>query len=160
MIGYRKFLELKKRGLSNNAIAGVPTDLTNEQIADVILSTARFSADEGSLQPGCEIILNEQRKGRKRNDLWVEYVARAAARGKKAYKITRFNEIATKLQIGSDVPYSVGHEPGVEGQVDWCGDKGFFIDPRLENEGILGKLLFNQGGKAFEEFQDSREKPA
>lgn len=155
MIDYKKLLELKKLGVSNNSIAKklgckwdtvtrvisrcntvwgdweeVPSDLTSEQILDRIYSDTRFHMDEEYLQPDSEMVLDQQRKGKRRNDLWVAYAAEAAKRGKKAYKITRFNEIVTEFQTSNDISFSVDHEPGVEGQVDWAGDKGMIIDPR------------------------------
>lgn len=154
MIDYKKLLELKKRNLSYNAIAqtlgckwdtvhrvisrcegywgsveNVPENLTNEQISDTIL-LKHFSPDEDYLQPDCELILEKQRKGKQRNQLWLEYTAEAAKKGMKAYKISQFNYIVTEFKTSKEISFSVNHEPGVEGQVDWCGDKGFFIDPR------------------------------
>jgi len=87
MLDYKSIVRLKKLGLNNAAIAnslgckwdsvqmivsrcenvwgsvdGVPDDLTNEEIADVLFSS-RKSVDLDYLQPDCEKILEKQRKG-------------------------------------------------------------------------------------------------
>ena len=154
MIDYKKLLELKKRGLSGHAIAktlgckwdtvqrivsrcenywgdleSVPDSLSNADIADAIF-VKRFKADEDYLQPDCELILEKQRHGKLRNELWIEYSAEAVRRGKKAYKISQFNSIVSAFRTSNDIAFSITHEPGVEAQVDWCGDTGSFTDPR------------------------------
>ena len=152
MVDYKKLLELKKRGLSGNSIArtlgckwdtvqrvitrcenywgdldSIPEGISNADIADAIFIN-RFKTDEDYLQPDCEIILEKQRKGKSRNELWIEYTAEAARKGRKAYKISQFNSIVSAFRTSNDIAFSVAHEPGVEGQVDWCGDRGHFID--------------------------------
>ena len=55
-------------------------NLSNEEIADILFST-RKSVDLDYLQPDSEKILEKQRQGYQRNELWAEYCAEAAARG-------------------------------------------------------------------------------
>ena len=106
MLDYKSIVRLKRLGLNNAAIAnslgckwdsvqrivsrcenvwgsvdGVPDDLTNEEIADVLFSS-RKSVDLNYLQPDCEKILEKQRKGYLRNELWTEYCAEAATRSR------------------------------------------------------------------------------
>jgi len=152
MLDYKSIVKLKKLGLNNAAIAnslgckwdsvqrivsrcenvwgsvgGVPEDLSNEEIADILFSS-RKSVDLDYLQPDCETILEKQRKGYLRNELWTEYCAKAAALGKKAYKLSRFNEIVSDYRSKHDISFTMKHVPGLEGQADWTGDHGHFID--------------------------------
>ena len=80
------------------------------------------------LQPDCEMILEQQRKGYFRNELWTEYCSEASNRGKKAYKLSRFNEIISDYRSKHDISFTMHHVPGLEGQADWTGDKGHFLD--------------------------------
>ncbi len=143
MIDYKKLLELKKRGLSGHAIAktlgckwdtvqrivsrcenywgdleSVPESLSNADIADAIF-VKRFKADEDYLQPDCELILEKQRHGKLRNELWIEYSAEAVRRGKKAYKISQFNSIVSAFRTSNDISFSVTHDP--EWKHRWTG---------------------------------------
>ncbi len=152
MLDYKSIVRLKKLGLSNAAIAnslgckwdsvqrivsrcenvwgsvnGVPDDLRNEEIADILFS-ARKSVDLDYLQPDCEQILEKQRKGYLRNELWTEYCAEAAALGKKAYKLSRFNEIVSDYRIKHEISFTMNYVPGLEAQADWAGDRGHFFD--------------------------------
>lgn len=152
MVDYRKILQLREQGASVNAIAHllgckwktvdrvlsrcesvwgdiaeVPKNLSNEQIADNIF-TNRYSVDQSFLQPDCEKILNRQRQGKSRNELWVEYVRQAKACGKNAYKITRFNELVSEYARSNQLSLPLNHQPGIEGQVDWVGEKAHIID--------------------------------
>jgi len=152
MLDYKSIVRLKKLGLNNSAIAssvkckwdsvqrviarcesvwgsvdGVPEDLSNEEIADILFST-RKSVDLDYLQPDSERILEKQRQGYQRNELWAEYCAEAAAQGKKAYKLSRFNEIVSEYRSKNDISFTVGHVPGLEAQADWTGDHGHFVD--------------------------------
>ena len=152
MLDYKSIVRLKRLGLTNAAIAnslgckwdsvqrivsrcenvwgsvsGVPDDLTNEEIADILFSS-RKSVDLDYLQPDCEKILEKQRKGYLRNELWTEYCAEAGAKRKKAYKLSRFNEIVSDYRSRHDISFTMNHVPGLEGQADWTGDKGHFLD--------------------------------
>ena len=152
MLDYKSIVRLKRLGLNNAAIAnslgckwdsvqrivsrcenvwgsvdGVPDDLTNEEIADVLFSS-RKSVDLNYLQPDCEKILEKQRKGNLRNELWTEYCAEAGTKGKKAYKLSRFNEIVSDYRSKHDISFTMNHVPGLEAQADWAGDKGHFLD--------------------------------
>jgi transposase len=152
MLDYKSIVRLKRLGLNNAAIAnslgckwdsvqrivsrcenvwgsvdGVPDDLTNEEIADVLFSS-RKSVDLNYLQPDCEKILEKQRKGYLRNELWAEYCAEAGTKGKKAYKLSRFNEIVSDYRSKHDISFTMNHVPGLEAQADWAGDKGHFLD--------------------------------
>ena len=152
MLDYRKMLQLNKQGASANAIAkllgckwdtvkrvlsrcenewgsinGVPEDLSNEQIADQIFIN-RFKRDEGYLLPDAEKVLERQAKGDSRNELWLEYIGRAKSLGLKSYKISRFNELVSEYASKNDLSHLLIHNPGLEGQVDWVGDKVYIID--------------------------------
>ncbi len=152
MLDYKSIVRLKKLGLNNAAIAnslsckwdsvqrivsrcenvwgsihGVPEDLSNEEIADILFSS-RKSVDLAYLQPDSEKILEKQRKGYLRNELWAEYCSEAASRGKKAYKLSRFNEIVSDYRSKHDISFTMNHVPGLEAQADWTGDKGHFLD--------------------------------
>ena len=152
MLDYKSIVRLKKRGLNNSAVAnalsckwdsvqrivsrcenvwgsleGVPENLSNEEIADILFSS-RKTVDLDYLQPDSERILEKQRKGYLRNELWAEYCAEAASRGMKSYKLSRFNEIVSTYRVQNDISFTVNHIPGLEAQVDWAGDKGHFID--------------------------------
>ena len=152
MLDYKTIIRLKKLGLNNLAIAngakckwdsvqrvvsrcesvwgsveGVPEGLSNEEISDLLYST-RKSVDLSYLQPDCEKILERQRQGYQRNELWAEYCADAAAKGKNAYKLSRFNEIVSEYRSKNDISFTMKHVPGLEAQVDWSGDHGHFID--------------------------------
>lgn len=152
MLDYKSIVRLKKLGLNNAAIAnslgckwdsvqrivsrcenvwgsvqGVPEDLSNDEIADVLFSS-RKSVDLNYLQPDCEKILELQRKGFSRNELWTKYCAKAAVAGKKAYKLSRFNEIVSDYRSKHDISFTMNHVPGLEAQADWAGDHGHFID--------------------------------
>lgn len=152
MLDYKSIIRQKNLGLNNAAIAnnlgckwdsvqrivsrcesvwgsvkGVPDDLTNEDIADILFSS-RKSVDLDYLQPDCEKILEKQRNGYLRNELWTAYCAEASAQGKKAYKLSRFNEIVSDYRSKHDISFTMNHAPGLEGQADWAGDKGHFID--------------------------------
>ncbi|MGE4585440.1 MAG: IS21 family transposase [Sphaerochaeta sp.] len=147
MIDYLKMLHLRKQGASVNAIAhamtckwdtvervfsrcervwgniaDIPENLSNEHIAEQIF-IARYKTDEAYLQPDAEMIIERQRRGELRNNLWLEYVGKAEAQGKKAYKITRFNEIVSTHATKNDMSMRIGRQPGIEGQADWVGDK-------------------------------------
>ena len=123
MLDYKSIVRLKRLGLNNSAIAskihckwdsvqrivarcesvwgsvdGVPENLSNEEIADILFSS-RKSVDLDYLQPDSEKILEKQRQGHQRNELWAEYCAEAAALGKKAYKLSRFNEIVSEYDL-------------------------------------------------------------
>ena len=105
MLDCKSIIRLKKLGLHNAAVAnalgckwdsvqrivtrcenvwrdlsGVPDDLSNEEIADILFSS-RKSVDLDYLQPDSEKILEKQRKGYLRNELWTEYCAEASAIG-------------------------------------------------------------------------------
>ena len=120
MLDYKSIVRLKRLGLNNAAIAnslgckwdsvqrivsrcenvwgsvdGVPDDLTNEEIADILFSS-RKSVDLDYLQPDCEKILEKQRKGYLRNELWTEYCAEAGTKGKKVFFA---RPKCTKLQV-------------------------------------------------------------
>lgn len=152
MLDYKSIVRLKKLGLNNTAIAnslkckwdsvqriisrceniwgsvdGVPDNLSNDEIADLLFST-RKSVDLSYLQPDCDKILTKQRHGYQRNELWTEYCAEAAGCGKKAYKLSRFNEIVSEYRSKNDISFTMNHVPGLEGQADWTGDHGHFID--------------------------------
>lgn len=152
MLDYVSIVRLKKLNLTNAAIAnslgckwdsvqrivarcesiwgsvdGVPDNLTNDEIADLLFST-RKSVDLDYLQPDCEKILEKQRKGYQRNELWAEYCSEAASKGKKAYKLSRFNEIVSEYRAKNDISFTMNHVPGLEGQADWTGNHGHFID--------------------------------
>ena len=152
MLDYKSIIRLKKMGLKTAAIAnnlgckwesverivtrcesvwgsvdGVPGNLTNEEIADFLFTT-RKSVDLDYLQPDSEKILEKQRQGFQRNELWAEYCAEAASKGKKAYKLSRFNEIVSDYRSKNDISFTMNHVPGLEGQADWTGDHGHFID--------------------------------
>lgn len=152
MLDYKSIIKLKKLGLNNSAIAnrlnckwdsvqrivtrcenvwgsldGVPEDISNEEIADALYST-RKSVDLSYLQPDCDKILEKQRRGYQRNELWVEYCAEANNQGKKAYRLSRFNEIVSDYRSKNDVSITMNHVPGLDCQADWAGDKGHFID--------------------------------
>lgn len=112
MLDYKSIVKLKKLGLNNSAISnslhfkwetiqrvisrceniwgsidGVPDDLSNEEIAD-LLFTNRKSTDLSYLQIDCEEVLEKQWCGFQRNELWAEYCAKAASKGKNAYMNT------------------------------------------------------------------------
>ena len=152
MLDYKSIIRLKKMGLKTAAIAnslsckwesvdrivtrceniwgsvdGVPENLTNEEIADFLFTT-RKSVDLDYLQPDSEKILEKQRKGFQRNELWAEYCAEAASKGRKAYKLSRFNEIVSDYRSKNDIAFTMNHVPGLEAQADWTGDHGHFID--------------------------------
>lgn len=152
MLDYKSIVRLKKLGLNNTAIAnslkckwdsvqriisrceniwgsvdGVPDNLSNDEIADLLFST-RKSVDLSYLQPDCDKILTKQRHGYQRNELWTEYCAEAAGCGKKAYKLSRFNEIVSEYRSKNDISFTMNHVPGLEGQADWTGDHGHFVD--------------------------------
>lgn len=152
MLDYKSIIRLKRMGLKTAAIAnslsckwesvdrivtrcesvwgsvdGVPDDLSNEEIADYLF-TSRKSVDLDYLQPDCEKILEKQRQGYQRNELWAEYCAEAASKGKKAYKLSRFNEIVSDYRSKNDISFTMDHVPGLEAQADWTGDHGHFID--------------------------------
>ncbi len=152
MLDYKSIIRLKSLGLNNAAIAnslgckwdsvqrivsrcetvwgsvqGVPEELNNEEIADVLFSS-RKSVDLDYLQPDSEKILEKQRQGYQRNELWIEYSAEASAKGKKAYKLSRFNEIVSDYRSKHDISFTVNHVPGLEAQADWAGDRGHFVD--------------------------------
>ena len=152
MLDYKSIVRLKRLGLNNSAIAsnvhckwdsvqrivarcesvwgsvdGVPENLSNEEIADILFSS-RKSVDLDYLQPDSEKILEKQRQGYQRNELWAEYCAEAAALGKKAYKLSRFNEIVSEYRSKHDISFTMGHVPGLEAQADWAGDHGHFVD--------------------------------
>ena len=151
MLDYKSIVRLKKLGLNNAAIAnsigckwdsvqrivsrceavwgsvqGVPEELSNEEIAD-FLFTSRKRVDLDYLQPDSEKILEKQRKGYLRNELWAEYCAEASARGKKAYKLSRFNEIVSDYRSKHDISFTMNRVPGLEAQAEWAGDKGHFL---------------------------------
>lgn len=152
MLDYKSIIRLKNMGLSNRAVAnslhckwesvqrivsrcesiwgsvdGVPNDLTNEEIADLLFAN-RKSVDLDYLQPDCEKILAKQRQGYQRNELWTEYCGEATNKGLKAYKISRFNEIVSEYRKSHDITIGMKHVPGLEGQADWTGDHGHFLD--------------------------------
>ena len=152
MLDYKSIIRLKKLGLNNSSIArnlqckwdsvqriisrcenvwgsldGVPADLSNEEIADMLFST-RKCIDLSYLQPDAEKILAKQRQGYQRNEMWAEYCAEAAKCGMKAYKLSRFNEIISEYRKSHDISFTMDHVPGLEGQVDWTGDHGHFTD--------------------------------
>lgn len=152
MLDYKSIIRLKKLGLSHGAIAArlgckwesvqrivtrcenewgdlcaVPEDLTNEEIADTLFQT-RKSVDTDYFQPDCERILEKQRKGFLRNELWVEYCAESAKAGRKAYQLSRFNEIVSTFKANNDISFTQKHAPGIDSQVDWAGDRGHIID--------------------------------
>ena len=152
MLDYKSIIRLKRLGLKTSAIAnslgckwdsvqrivsrcenvwgsvdGVPDDLSNEEIADILFSS-RKSVDLDYLQPDCEKILEKQRQGYLRNELWTDYCAKATACEKKAYKLSRFNEIVSEFRSKHDISFTMNHVPGLEAQADWAGDKGHFLD--------------------------------
>ena len=152
MLDYKTIIRLKKLGLINLAIAnaanckwdsvervisrceavwgsvdGVPDNLSNEEIADFLYSS-RKSVDLDYLQPDCEKILEKQRQGYQRNELWAEYCANASDLGKKSYKLSRFNEIVSEYRSKNDISFTMNHVPGLEAQADWTGNHGHFID--------------------------------
>ncbi len=152
MLDYVSIVRRKKLNLTNAAIAnslgwewdsvqrivarcesvwgsvdGVPDNLNTDEIADLLFST-RKSVDLDYLQPDCEKILEKQRKGYQRNELWAGYCSEAASKGKKAYKLSRFNEIVSEYRAKNDISFTMNHVPGLEGQADWTGDHGHFID--------------------------------
>ncbi len=152
MLDYKAIIKYKLLGLNNTAISnslgckwesvqrvisrcesvwgsvsGVPQNLSNEEIADMLFAT-RKSVDLDYLQPDCEIILEKQRKGFLRNELWSEYCSEAANKGLKAYKLSRFNEIVSNYRDKHEISFTMNHIPGLEAQVDWAGDFGHFID--------------------------------
>ena len=152
MLDYKTIIQFRRSGLALNEIAsrlnckwdsvqrvivrcenywgsldGVPENFTNEQIADAIFK-ARKSIDPDYLQPDAERILERQRQGLLRNELWTEYCAEAAKAGKKAYRLSRFNEIVSEYKTQHDISFTVQHTPGLDAQADWTGDLGHFVD--------------------------------
>lgn len=152
MLDYKTIIKLKKMGLNNLAIAngakckwdsvervisrceavwgsvnGVPEELSNDEIADLLYSS-RKSVDLSYLQPDCEKLLAQQRQGYQRNELWTKYCAEAIVQGKKAYKLSRFNEIVSDYRSKYDISFTMNHVPGLEAQADWTGDHGHFVD--------------------------------
>ncbi len=131
MLDYNTIIRLKKLGLNNLAIAngakckwdsmdrvlsccesewgsvdGVPEDLSNEEIADLLYSS-RKSIDLSYLQPDCEKILEKQRQGYQRNELWTEYCVEAKAQGMNAYKLSRFNEIVSEYRSKNGISFTM-----------------------------------------------------
>ena len=101
--------------------------ISNEEISNLLYSS-RKSVDLSYLQPDCEKILEKQRQGYQRNELWAEYCAEAQTRGKNAYKLSRFNEIVSDYRSKNDISFTMNHVPGLEAQADWTGDHGHFVD--------------------------------
>lgn len=60
---------------------------------------SRKSGDLDYLQPEAEKILEQQHQGYLHNELWVECCADAAHRGKKSYRLSRFNESVSEYQL-------------------------------------------------------------
>ncbi len=152
MLDYKSIIRLKGLGLNNATIAksvgckwdsvdrvitrcentwgslsAVPDELSNDEIADILYKT-RKSVDLDYLQPDCEMILEKQRHGHQRNELWTEYCIEATRQGKKAYKLSRFNEIVSEFRKTHDITFTLNHVPGLEGQADWTGKKGHYYD--------------------------------
>jgi len=151
MLDYKKMLQLKVQGASINSIANTmcckwetvnrtvtrcqqlfgsleeAKDLSNEEIASTIFIRQK-KIDTSYLQPDSEIVLQKQAKGELRNDLWLAYVQQAKAEGKKSYKLSRFNEIISSYENKNDHTIWLTKQPGLEGQVDWVGDKAHIWD--------------------------------
>ena len=152
MLDYKTMIRLRNMGLSFGAIAdrigckwetvqrivtrcenewgaidAVPGDLSNEEIANALFH-ARKSIDTNYLQPDCEKVLEGQRRGKLRNELWVQYCSEAAKVGKKAYRLSRFNELVSDFRASHDISFTQEHAPGLDSQVDWTGDHGHIID--------------------------------
>ena len=152
MTDYQKILRLCRSGLGNNPIAkavgckwdtvertltkceecwgtikDVPTDLSNEEIEKVINRPNR-EADDSYLKPDCGEVSKKAKAGEKKADLWARYVSEAKSKGLKAYSISRFNEIIHAYETKHNITSRLYKEPGVECQVDWCGDTGMLVD--------------------------------
>ncbi len=124
------------------SVEGVPEDYSNEEIADMLF-TAIKSVDLDYLQPDCEKILEKQRQGYLLNELWADCCAEAAKLGKKAYKLSRFNEIVSEYRSKRDISSTMNHMPGLEGQADWAGDhsESLHISQVLFHIQVLDSIL-------------------
>ena len=151
-IDYSYMIRLKKLGFSLNAIAkqcgckwetvqrtilrceeawggigNIPGDATSEDIA-FIINSGTGGPDSSYLQPDCDEVIQRCRKGEKRDMVWADYVKDAEKAGKKAYQISRFNEIVSDYARQKDIAILVPKIPGQECQVDWVGDKACITD--------------------------------
>lgn len=150
-VDYLKIVQLAKEGFSLNRIAKtcdckwetvqrtigkcteawgslgqMPDGITSADIDWMINS--RSSSDDGYLQPDCDEVLARCRKGEKRNELWAEYAVKAEVHDKKAYQLSRFNEIVSDYAKQHNIIVSLYKLPGQECQIDWVGDKATIID--------------------------------
>ena len=150
-VDYLKIVQLAKEGFSLNRIAktcdckwetvqrtiGKCTEVWGSlgQMPDGITSAdidwminSRSSSDEGYLPPDCDEVLARCRKGEKRNELWAEYAVKAEVQNKKAYQLSRFNEIVSDYAKLHNIVVSLYKFPEQECQIDWVGDKATIID--------------------------------
>ena len=150
-VDYLKIVQLAKEGFSSNRIAKtcdckwetvqrtigkctevwgsldqMPGGITSAYIDWMINS--RSSNDEGYLPPDCDEVLARCHKGEKRNELWAEYAVKAEVQNKKAYQLSRFNEIVSDYAKLHNIVVSLYKFPEQECQIDWVGDKATIID--------------------------------
>ena len=148
---YRKMMHLYERGVTKNCLAvtfsckwetvdrainriierwgsgaNIPQELTNEGIRQEILSLGRRH-DENYFIPDFSCFTQKE-INRQNQVLWEEYCEEAKRRGLKPYQISYFNELLSDYQVKRDISYTQEHIPGLECQVDWCGDHGHYMD--------------------------------
>ena len=151
MIDYRKMMHLYERGVSKNCLAvsfkckwetvdraveriaskwgsseNIPEELTNEGIRLEILSLGKMP-DASYYVPEFSKLSNRD-LGKQRQVLWEKYCEEAAEKGLKPYQISHFNDLLSEYLARCDVSYAQDHLPGLECQVDWCGDRGHYLD--------------------------------
>lgn len=152
MLDYRKVADLCSRGASTNAIAQafrckwetvdlaicrmqakwgslekIPAELDNIGIRNELFRKSKV-ADGDYLQPDFSSLSKADRR-KQNNELWEAYCRKAEVLGKKAYQISYFNELYAVYRNSIDVTYTQSHQPGMDAQVDWTGDKGHYMDP-------------------------------
>lgn len=151
MIDYRKMLHLYEQGVTTNCLAttfkckwetvdrsikriierwgsseNIPVELTNEGIKHEILNLGRTSNGEYLIPDFASY--SQKDLEQQKQVLWDKYYEEAKKKGLRSYQISYFNELLAHYVDRNSVSYTQEHLPGLECQVDWCGDKGHYMD--------------------------------
>lgn len=110
------------------SLALIPPDISNTDIIAAIKEAERKESRSPYFPIDAEKMLEEQRQGKNRNQLWAEYVSAANEAGMQSYQLSRFNEIISDFADHHNITIAVDKNPGIRCEVDWVGDKGHIYD--------------------------------
>ena len=101
-----------------------------------------------------------QKKGVTLNLLWIEYCQKCADSREVPYQLTQFKKLYRDYLSEKNVTMHLEHKPGEILQVDWAGDKAYYLDPYTGNKTpayLFIAALPYSGYSYAEAFHDMKE---